>query len=160
MDILKNYAEALDLYRTKKFDAALKLVKKIEVAAPHWNKVFLLEVFIQRDRGESLKEFFLLEKLLPRLNVVSAEEKNLAADAFNCFGSVNRFLGRAEDSVRAFCFSASLSNDNKNASMEISNALFAANTSENFSITDFQKLYDERTSNLIRKNFMSMKRFR
>ena len=143
MDILKNYAEALNLYRTKKFDAALKLVKKIEAAAPHWNKVFLLEIFIQRDRGEALKEFFLLEKLLPRLNFSLPEEKNLAADAFNCFGSVNRFLGRAEDSVRAFCFSASLSNDNKSACTEISNALFAANTFENFSIADFQQLYDE-----------------
>ena len=73
----------------------------------------------------------------------SADEKSLAADAFNCFGSVNRFLGRTENSVEAFRISASLSDKNKNACEEISNALFAACHSENFSAVDFRNLYDE-----------------
>lgn len=143
MDIIKKYAKALELYRTKDFKAALKNLEKVKAAAPHWNKPFLLEAFIRRDQGEFIKALSLLEKLSPRLNDSSPEGKDLAADAFNCLGSVNRFLGRTEDSVRAFCLSASLSNDNRKACEEISNALFAASSSENFSADDFKNLYNE-----------------
>ena len=143
MDILERYETALKFYKTKNFDVALEIVKEIQIVAPHWNKNFLLEIFIRREQGEVLKEFSLLEKFLPRLDLNSADEKDLAADAFNCSGSVNRFLGRTADSVRAFCLSASLSDDNKKACEEISNALFAASSSENFSAEDFQNLYAE-----------------
>ena len=143
MDILERYEAALKLYREKNFDAALAIVKEVQKAAPHWKKSFLLEIFIRRDLGESLKELSLLEKFLPSLDLNSADEKDLAADAFNCLGAVNRFLGRTADSVRAFCLSASLSDDNKKACEEISNALFAANSLENFSAADFLSLYAE-----------------
>ncbi len=143
MNILKKYEQALKLYRAKKFNAALKIVKEVEKAAPHWKKSFLLEIFIRRDQWEHIKELALLEKFLPRLDCNSADDKYLAADAFNCFGSLNRSLGRTADSVKAFCLSASLSDDNKKACEEISNALFAASSAENYSAADFQKLYDE-----------------
>ena len=143
MNILKRYAAALELYRAKNYGEALKIVRKVEAAAPHWNKSFLLEVFIRRDLGESIKELSLLEKLLPRLDINSEDDRPLAADAMNCFGSVNRALGRTADSVKAFCLSASLSDDNKKACEEISNALFAASASENFFAADFQSLCKE-----------------
>ena len=143
MDILKRYAKALKLYRAKNFDEALKIVKEVETAAPHWKKSFLLEVFIRREQNESIKELNLLEKLLPRLDINSEYDRPLAADALNCFGSVNRALGRTADSVEAFCLSANLSNDNKKACEEISNALFAASSSENFSAAEFSKLHNE-----------------
>ena len=143
MDILEKYEAALKLYREKNFDAALNLVAQVEEVAPHWKKSFLLEIFIRREQGEALKEFFLLKKFLPRLDLDSADEKFLAADAFNCFGAVNRFLGRTEDSVRAFCLSARLSDDNGKACEEISNALFAACSSEKFSAENFRALYAE-----------------
>ena len=143
MDILERYEAALKLYREKKFNAALEIVKQVEDAAPHWKKSFLLEIFIRRDKGESLKEFSLLEKLLPRFDLNSADEKNLAADAFNCLGAVCRFLGRTANSVRAFCLSANFSDENKKSCEEMSNAIFSANAIENFSAEDFQKLYDE-----------------
>ena len=143
MNILKKYEQALELYRAKKFSAALELVKKVQKAAPHWKKSFLLEIFIRRDQNEPIKELALLEKFLPRLDCNLSDDKDLAADAFNCFGSVNRFLGRTADSVKGFCLSASLSDDKKKACEEISNALFAASSAENYSAADFQKLYDE-----------------
>lgn len=143
MDILKTYAKALKLFRAKKFDEALKIVSKVKAAAPHWNKPLLLEAFIRRDQGERVKELSLLEKLLPRLKDSSPEERDVAADAYNCLGSVNRYLGRPEEAVRAFRLSASLSNDNHKACDEISNALFSASNAENFSAANFQALYDE-----------------
>lgn len=143
MDILKTYSKALKLYRAKNYDAALKLVSKVKAAAPHWNKIFLLEIFIRREQGERVKMLPMLEKLLPRLKDSSPEERAVAADAFNCSGSINRFLGRNEEAVRAFCLSASLSDDRQKACDEISNALFTASSAENFSATDFQSLYAE-----------------
>ena len=142
MDILERYAEALKLYRGKNFDSALKIVKELKTAAPRWKKVFLLEIFIRREQGEFLKALTLLDGLLPRLDMDSADDKDLIVDAFNCLGAVSRFFGYTEDAVNAFCLSASLSN-NKKACEEISNALFAANSSENFSAEDFRALYAE-----------------
>ena len=143
MDILKKYSEALELFRAKKFDAALKLVNKIKIAAPHWKKSFLLEIYIRREQGEFVKEFSLLKKLLPRFNLSQPDEKSLAADAYSLFGAVNQVLGKPEDAVENFCTSARLENDVKRSCAEISNALFAANASEKFSAADFQNLYDE-----------------
>ena len=80
MNILKKYEQALELYRAKKFSAALELVKKVQKAAPHWKKSFLLEIFIRRDQNESIKELALLEKFLPRLDCNLSNDKDLAAD--------------------------------------------------------------------------------
>ncbi|MBR0103526.1 MAG: hypothetical protein IJQ01_08525 [Selenomonadaceae bacterium] len=143
MNILKTYSKALKLYRAKNYDEALKIVTKVKAAAPHWDKPFLLEVFIRREQGERIKTLPMLEKLLPRLKYSSPEDKAMAAEAFNCLGSVNRFIGRNEEAVRAFCLSASLSHKNNNACDEISNALFTASSAENFSAEDFQALYAE-----------------
>ena len=143
MDILKTYSKALKLFRAKNFDAALKLVSKVKATAPHWDKPLLLEAFIRREQGEWIKALALLEKLLPLLKDSSPEERSVAADAFDCFGVVNRFLGRNEDAVRAFHLSASLSDNNYKACNEISNALFAASSTENFSAADFQAIYAE-----------------
>ena len=143
MDILERYAAALKLYREKKFDAALKVVEEIKIAAPHWKKIFLLEVFIRRDLGESIRELALLQNLLPHFDLNSAYDKNLAADALNCFGSVSRFLGHIDNAVEAFRLSARLSSDNRKACEEISNALYSASSSEKFSADDFRALYGE-----------------
>ena len=75
MDILKTYSKALKLYKAKKFDEALKIVTKIEAAAPHWDEPFLLEIFIRRDKGEVIKALALLEKILPCLKYSSPEDK-------------------------------------------------------------------------------------
>ena len=143
MDILEEYSKALELFHAKKFDASLELVNKIKRAAPHWKKSFLLEAYIRREQEELIKEFSLLEKLLPRFELDKPGEKSLAADACSLFGVVNQDLGDAAAAVENFLLSAQLEDDPQKSCVELSNALFAANTIENFSAEDFSALYTE-----------------
>ena len=143
MEILQEYAAALELYKAKNFDAALKILDEVKVAAPHWKKSFLLEAYIRREQGESVKEFFVLKELLPRFDLSLPYEKSLAAVAWSLFGAVNQTLGLTAEAVKSFCLSAELEADNEKSCAEIGNALFAANGLENFSADDFKNLYSE-----------------
>ena len=143
MDIIEKYSAALEEYRAKNFDAALKIIDEVKTSAPHWKKSFLLEAYVRREQTEYLKEFSVLEKLLPRFDLSSPDEKSLAADTLSLFGAVNQVLGLTAEAVESFCLSASFENDKKRACEEISNAIFAANCAENFSAADFRTLYDE-----------------
>ena len=143
MDILEQYAAALKLYKEKNFDAALKIIRDVQSAAPHWKKSFLLEAYIWRDRHEYLKEFDVLKNLLPRFDLENHDEKILAADAASLFGSLCRELGFTDKAVESFRMSAEFENDGEKSCAEISNALFAANSSADFSAADFAALYDD-----------------
>ena len=143
MEILEKYATALELYKAKNFDAALKILDAVKISAPNWKKSFLLEAYIRREQGESLKEFFLLKELLPRFDLNLPHEKLLAADALSLFGAVSQTLGLAQEAVKNFCLSAELEDSVEKACAEISNAIFSANGLENFSAEDFNRLYAE-----------------
>ena len=143
MEILQRYSTALKFYREKNFDAAQKILDEIKIAAPHWKKSFLLEIYILRDRGEYVKEFSALKNLLPRFDFSKPDEKILAADALSLFGSVNRELGFIAAAVESFRLSAALENSGEKSCTEISNAIFAANCAENFSAANFAALYDD-----------------
>lgn len=141
MDIIKRYADALALYKARRFADALKIIAELKDVAPRWKKSFLLEAYVRREQGEFVKEFDALTKLLPQLPLKSPEDKRLAADALSLFGSVNRVLGNVTEAVESFKLSAMLEGGGVKACTEISNALFAANSSELFKPADFQKLY-------------------
>ena len=143
MEILKRYEQAFELYKVRKFDTALEIIDELKIAAPHWKKNFLLEAYVRREQGEFVKEFLLLTKLLPRFDFGNSDEKNLAADALSLFGSVNRVLGNITESVESFKLSAMLEGGGLKSCTEISNAIFAANSSEKFSAKDFRELYSE-----------------
>lgn len=143
MDILKRYETALELYHKRKFAEALKIVEELKAAAPSWLKSFLLEAYVRREQGEFVKEFYLLTKLLPQCKLDKPEDKQLAADALSLFGSVNRVLGNVAESVESFKLSAMLEGGGGKSCIEISNALFAANSAEEFSPDEFRALYAE-----------------
>jgi len=143
VDILQRYEEALKLYKAKNFGAALNILRDIETAAPHWKKSFLLEAYVYRESGEYAKEDVALKKLLPRLNPNRPDEKILMADALSLFGSVNRELGKIPAAVESFRRAARLEGGGSKSCTEISNAIFAANSADTFTATDFAKLYDD-----------------
>ncbi len=143
MDTLELYAAALDEFNARNFDAALTLVDELKTVAPAWKKPLLLECYVLRERGEWLKEFVALNNLLPQFNLDVTSEKVLAADALSLFGSVCRELGFIDAAVEKFRLSARLEDNARQSCVEISNALFAANASENFSREDFNALYAE-----------------
>lgn len=51
MDSIELYATALDAFKAKNFDEALKLVDELKVAEPAWKKPFLLEAYVLREQG-------------------------------------------------------------------------------------------------------------
>ena len=99
-------------------------------------------------RAQYLSALAVTENLLSRLNLSSASEKILAADALSLSASACRELGFVRDAVKKFRLSAKLEVDTRQACAEISNALFAACHDENFSRADFAELYAEYKSYL------------
>ncbi len=143
VDILQQYSQALAHYKARNFDAALKLLADVKIAAPNWKKPFLQEAYIRREQGEFLLEVDVLKELLPRFDLNNPDEKILAADAWSLFGSVNQQLGRTRQAVESFRVSALLEGGGQKSCAEISNALFAATGAEDFSAADFRELYDD-----------------
>ena len=143
MDILKKYEAALNEYKAKNFDVALKILSEVQAAAPNWKKANLLEAYIMREQEKTVEEFLFVQKFLSTLEIKSPDEKNLISEALNLLGVSSLKLAISESSVELLRLSAELSNNNSDACIEISNAILAANSIENFSKDDFKKLYAE-----------------
>ena len=106
-------------------------------------KSLLQEAYRLRERGAYTEEFSLLGELLPHFDFAKPDEKILAAEALSLFGEVNRELGRPLEAIESFKLSAMLETSGEKSCAEISNALFSANSVENFSAADFRALYAE-----------------
>ena len=142
MDILEKYKLALEQYKARNFDAALKNLNEVKNAAPHWKKPLLLEAYILRGQGKTVELFIFVQKVLPLLNSAVPEEKFFISDLLNLLGVVCQKLSLVESAVELLCLSGEMSQNNVEACREISNAILTANSSEKFSAADFQKLYD------------------
>ena len=148
MNTLDLYATALDNFKARNFDAALKLVDKLKRLEPTWKKPQLLEAYILREQGRLVELVTLAEKFLNCLDATVPEEKVFMSDALNILGMACSRLAMPESAAELLTLCARTSRNNAEACTEISNALFAACASEKFSREDFQKLYDEYKSYL------------
>ena len=143
MDSIELYATALDAFKAKNFDEALKLVDELKVAEPAWKKPFLLEAYVLREQGRLVDLVTVAQKLLNSLDTTLPAEKVLAADALNILGMACSRLAMPESAAELLTLCARSSQTNAEACTEISNALFAAAASETFTRADFAALYDE-----------------
>ena len=143
MEVWEIYAAAVSEYQAKNFDTALKLLDEIKKVAPTYRKTYLLEAYIWRDRGNVIKEFNALSKIIPLLVLSDAEQKDLAAYALSLFAGVCRLLEPGEEVVNLYAFVAKIMKNSAGACEALSNAIFTATFIENFSAADFQKLYAE-----------------
>jgi len=143
MDILEKYEAALNEYKAKNFDAAIKILDEVKAAAPNWKKANLLEAYIMREQDETVKEFLFTQKFLSSLEIKTPEEKDLSSAALNLLGVASLKLAMPESSVELLLLSAETAQNNSEACIEISNAILAANSIEKFSAEDFKKLYAE-----------------
>ena len=141
MDAIEKYAAALELYKAKNFEAALKILDEVKRAAPQWKKPLLLEAYILREQGKHVELFLFAQKILPIFNDTSPSEKILMSDALNLLGMACSKLGIAESAAELLRLAGVTAKDNSEACDEISNAILAANAAENFSVDDFKKLY-------------------
>ena len=83
MDLSEKLDTTFDYYAAKNYDAALAMIYEMEKSAPELKRVFMLEAWIYFERGEYLRSFDVLEKLLPRLDVSLPYEKFLASQTTN-----------------------------------------------------------------------------
>ena len=148
MNILEIYSEALAEYKRGNYRRALKILKTVKELAPNWTKGFLLEAYILREQKFHLEEISVIENFLPKIDITQAGEKNLAAVAYSLLAAAYRIVGEPEKAVKYFLQSAFFEDDKNKKLVELSNAIFAANDSENFSADDFEKIYTEYRKNL------------
>ena len=147
-NILEIYSQALSEYKAKNFGRALEILDVVKKSAPTWTKAFLLEAYIRREQNFYIEEISVIEKFLPKIDITLPGEKNLSAVAFSLLAAAYRNIGESEKAVKFFLKSAELEDNIDKKLDELSNAIFAANDSENFSAEDFQKLYSEYRKNL------------
>ena len=138
--ILNIYSEALNEYKAGKFKSAMSLLESLKEIAPNWSKAILLEAYIFDGQKNFLSEIESLKRCLMNCN---AEDIPLAAEAFSRLASTYRVIGDSKSAVENFYRSACLETSIQKKRIELSNAIFAANDSEIFSMQDFQRLYDE-----------------
>ena len=143
MDSLEIYSKALDNFKSRNFDAALKLVEELKTLEPTWKKPLLLEAYILREQYRLVELFMFAEKFLATLDATNSPEKIFMSDALNLLGMTCSRLAMSESAAEFLLMSAQTSQNNAEACTEISNALFAASNSEKFSRADFNKLYAE-----------------
>jgi len=141
MDILKIYSDALDAYKEKNFAKALELQAEIKKINPAWTKNLLLEAYIYREQNFHAQEIEVLEKILPKIDLSIASEKKLAAVGYSLLAATYRIIAEPINAVKFFIKSAELEDNFKKSCEEVSNAIFAANDAEKFTVADFQKLY-------------------
>ena len=141
MDNWEMYSRALAQYEAKNYDAALKILDDLKRRAPDYRKAYSLEVCIWDERGNTLKEFYTLEKMLPLFDLSLPDDKNFAADALARMGRDLDALLMPEEAVKFFYTAAQTAADNQAACLNISGAIYTACGIENFSAEDFRKFY-------------------
>ena len=143
MEVWDIYAEAVEEYKAKNFDAALKFLDEIKKIAPGYRKAHMLEAYIWRDCNNNVKIFDALNRLMPLLNPADPDQEGMISYSLSLFAGACRELGLQEESVKFAVLSAERFKDNHDSCDEQGNAIFAAALAENFSAADFQKLYDK-----------------
>ena len=143
MEVWDIYAQAVDEYKAKNYDAALELLYEIQRREPGYRKAYMLESYIWSSRDNFVKNFDALSKLLPLLNPVTPDIKNLASQALSRFAETCRVLAMPEEALQSFVLAAEFAPNNELACLEMSSAQFAACSLENFSAADFRALYAE-----------------
>ena len=141
MEVWDIYAQAVDAFKAKDYDAALELLAEIKRREPGYRKAYLLEAYVWRELNNYVKEFDALSKFLSLLNPVTPDIKDLVAPALVLFADLCRTLAMPEKAIECFVLSSELAPSNEFACPIISGALFAACAVEKFSVTDFRVLY-------------------
>ena len=141
MNAIERYRNALEQYQAKNFDEALKILDEVKAAAPYWKKPLLLEAYILRDSDRTADLFLFVQKILPRFDSSSPEDKSSVAALLKILGITCQNLSLIESAVEFLCLSGEMTKPNVESCKQISNAILTANSSEKFSAADFQNLY-------------------
>jgi len=144
MNLEELHAKGFEFYRAKNFDAALKVADEMQRLDSNYKKGYYLEAAVYHELDKPAKEYYALKKLLSLLDVSSPEEKDFSmGNILNNLSVVcHRKLALWKDAFKFYLLSAKM-NEAKTREECLQSTLFFATAMENFSVEDFQKLYDE-----------------
>ncbi len=130
-EALTIYSEALDLYRTKEYDAALEKLVVFDSLREEYDKARLLKAYIYRDSGRHLKEVEVLTPLLEKSRgEVSSEDRLFYAEAWSLAGAAFSALAEHDAAKAAFLRAAEIETDLYRKLAEYSNVIFISNYTE------------------------------
>ena len=135
------YDKGCKLHREKNFDAVFKITDEIKKLDPTFKRAYYLEAWTWRDLGNTVKEYYALEKILPLLKFSSPEEKKFAAEVLGHMGDACTTLGLQNEgkdfyslAIKMFCYS-----ETKQA---VTTLIFRENLREDSTPESFRELYD------------------
>ena len=143
MNLEKLHSKGFELYKAKNFDAALKVAEKLQRLDPKYKKGYYLEAAVYHELENSVKEYLALKKILSLLDLSSPKEKDFSIEILSNIRLLLDKLHLFKDSFEICLLLTKITTEKTRKDSYITNAIFYANTFENFSAEDFQKLYDE-----------------
>ena len=145
MNVEEIFSEALKQRQSKNYDAALKLLEDTKKSLDEfYRKVYSLEAAVFKERGNFVKEYHALKKILPLLKFSSPAEKKFTSEIFTRTAESCRNIFLLNEAAE-FCFLAMQVNRTRGMinSTVTELAIFAMNVSEEYSAEDFRALYHE-----------------
>ena len=141
MTLEEIHSQGFKFYTEKNFDAALKVASKLQKIDPTYKMGYYLEAAVWKELDNTVKEYYALKKILPLLEFSSPDEKNFAIEILFHAGGICEKLGLLTEAREAYALLLQV--DDHPKLEHLTNAIFQANSLENFSAEDFQKLYDK-----------------
>ena len=144
MNIEELFWQADKEFKSKNYDAALKILDNIKQLDPKNKKAYYLEAAVWRELGDTLKAYLAMKKLLPLLDFSSHKGNNLTDDALGNFYFICKELAFGEEAFKTYLLLTERTDDKKKFSYSfVESMIFSANTIENLSAADFKKLYED-----------------
>jgi len=136
------YLAACEQYEKKNYDATLKILDEIKSRDPKFKRAYYLEAQAWDGLGNSVKEYYALEKILPLLKFSAPEEKNFAAEVLSLMGYACGQLGLLNETKDFYTLAVKFLPPSERAE-KFGSLIACENLRENLSADYFRALYSE-----------------
>ena len=102
MNVEKLYSRAEKQFKAKNYDETLKILEKVKRLDPKNKKAIYLEMITYKTLDNTVKEYYILEKILLMLDFSSPEKKDLSARLLFRIGKVSAELALLSKSKEFF----------------------------------------------------------
>ncbi len=138
------YEKALAAYERRDMDAAVRHLREMQALAGGQSlRSLLLEAYIARDGGRPLTEIRTLQRAAELYGHDEKAPPRLLATAWSLLGAALSGLGESTFASGAFRKAARLEPEARQKLVELSNAIFTANASDDLTPEDMQAMYAE-----------------
>ena len=135
------YDEACELHKAKNYAAVFKVLDKIKKLDPTFKRAYYLEAWTWECLGNSVKQYYALEKILPLLNFSAPEEKDFVIEVLAHIGDACSALGLLKESKEFFSLIIKMF-DSPKKEKAFTSLIFRENSLEDSSLESFRALYD------------------